>query len=362
MARKSAIHVTNADVAAAEYRRDARTDRQTHATPAPIGLMSMSEWRERRGQLPLAVKRPDGTLNRSEDSLLKRATDAARLELRGASYSPDDRADVAAQIVADVLTETDGAPPRRDSRRVTLTALCDRAKTARRSIERQRARDDAKAQTDAERYALSADALGIDFTPAEHAAIVARSSAAAAERAALAGMRLIGLEPDAQSPIFTLFYVWARGASPEVCAAERGVSHGAWRVRQSRGAKLLRSAYSAAELLSLVTLGSRKVGGTTVYVMADDSREAHGRTRMLAPDWRDRADTYPAEVVTAKLAREDRVHHMTARKRRGSADVQARETADALARLGRALAGQGRRERPAAKRSTLAEARRQDGE
>lgn len=363
MARKTAVHTTNAELAAAEHRADERTDRQVNATPMPTGLMSLAEWRERRGLLPLAVKRDDGTLNRSADSLLNRATNAARLELRGASFSPDDRADVAAAIMADVLTETGGSAPRADSPRVTLTALCDRAKTLRRSLERQRARDDADAQAAAARYALTADALGIDQTPAEHVAIVGRSSVAAAERAALAAMDAIGLDTGGENvtdtPVFALFYVMARGESPEVCAAERGVSHGAWRVRQSRGAKLIHATYSASEVLARLTLGARMIDGQPVYVTRDDSREAGSRTRMLAPDWRDRADTLPCDVTSGRLSRAERVHHMTARKRRGSAETQARETAAALARIGRALSGD-RRERPAAATSTLAAARRED--
>lgn len=356
MARKTAVHTTNAEVAAAEYAADARKDRA--ATGVPTGLVSLAALRERRGIM-------------TERALLKRAQDAARLELRGENYGADDRADVAATIIADVLAENHGTPPRSESPKATLTAFCDRAKTLRRSLQRQRARDDSDAQRAAESHALSADALGADSTPAKHAAIVGRSSADAAARAASAICAELKLPDEDKSPHWTLFYVWARGESPEVCAAERGVSFAAWRVRQTRGAKFVRGFYGASELLTRLTLGAATRSNGLVYVLRDDSHKARDRTRLLAdvsmrPDgatlggqvvfhWRE------SPAVPAPISRREdasiRVHHMTAKKARG--DVL-QHRADAHRNMARAAAAGSRREKASKRVSDLARGMRQD--
>jgi hypothetical protein len=351
MARKSAIRISNAEIAAVEYAKAARRDQLAAENGKQgIDLLHRIAAEDRRERLGLMAER----------DLLKRAADAARLELRGASFSPDDRQDVAAQIVADVLEMIGGGMPRHDDRRVSLTALCDRAKTLRRSIERQRARDDISAQDDANRYATSAAALGIDTdeTPAERAALLAAESADAAAHAASALCRMLRLAAEPDSAVWCHFYVLARGKSPEDCAAERAVSWGAWRVRMSRGAKLIRAAYSATELVRRLTLGAQwSATGELIYVREDRSAEAGSRTRMLADvssaeHWRDYQPT-DSPITERELPKSERVHHVTARKRRGSEAEQAQQRADSLRRIGAHYARESRRERSVARTSAL---------
>src|SRR5581483_1594301 len=235
----------------------------------------LAAWRERHDFMTAA-------------ELLKLARSAARLELRGQNYSADDRADVAAAIVAAVLEHTGGAMPRRESDRVKLGRLCGDAKNYRRAIDTRREHDSAEAQRAAAAESLTAAALGhrATATPAEHAAIVARSATLAAERAASAICAELGLPAETDSALWSVLYQWARGATGEVCAAERGVTWGAWKVRQTRGARLMRETFTAAALMSRLTLGAIVAeDGSVTFTLADDSREAHGRTPIMAPDW-----------------------------------------------------------------------------
>lgn len=345
MARKTAIRTDNQAERLAEYRGDALKD----ATPAPetaidrTGLHRAPEvGRIERGQL-------------EPHEFLKLAMSAARLELRGAMFSADDRQDVAATVMLAVLEETGGALPRADSPRVALGRLCGDVKNARRSIERRRARWETEAAELAAVQALAPDALGADASPAKHVAIVQRSGAKLAERAALSIMAELNLPADVDSAAFTVLYVWTRGLSPEQCAAERGVSFGAWRVRQTRGAKFIREFYGAAELTSKLTLGaSTGADGTVTYVLEDRSRSAHSRTRMLAdlkdaPHWRERgAET---EVTKSKLSAAERVHW---RKRRAHRTDTLEATGAALTALARAHAQTARgAERSAARTSAV---------
>lgn len=338
MARKTAIRITNAEARAEEYKTDARKD--APSAPSKAGLLpSLAEMRAARGQM-------------TETDLLKLCKSAARLEMRGAMYSADDRLDVAADIMAAVLTETGGAMPRTDSERVKLGRLCGDAKNRRRSIDARRQRDQLDAETRAAEYALSSAAIGADHTPARHVAIVARAGELAAARAATAVCAELGLDVAEDSPAWTVFYVWTRGASPEVCAAERGATWGTFRVRMTRGAKFVRGFYGVAELVSKLTLGATLTDDGLVYVCEDASREAHNRTPIMAPDWRADAKLADDEITTSRC----KVRPKRARER-AKGDVLA-ETARALASLGRTYAidaeRRGARERSATRDSALA--------
>lgn len=336
MARKTAIRITNAEARAEEYKTDARKD--APMAPNTAGLLpSLAEYRAARGMM-------------EADELLKLCKSAARLELRGAMYSPDDRLDVAADIMAAVMVETRGALPRRASERVKLGRLCGDAKNRRRSIDARRERDRIDAEARASEYALSAAAIGADHTPARHVAIVARAGALAAARAATAVCEELGLPAPEDSPAWTVFYVWTRGASPEVCAAERGATWATFRVRMSRGATFVRKFYGLAELVSRLTLGATLTDDGLVYVTEDASREAHNRTPIMAPDARATDGAEHEVTVTRCKVRPKR------ERERAKGDVLA-ETSAALGRLGRAYAldaeRRGRKERAAATESAL---------
>jgi hypothetical protein len=305
MARKTAIRITNAELRAEEFKADARKDIVPVVRTGDIksGLPTLADFRADRNMLPAGVLRPDGTLDMRADSLLRRANSAASLELRGANYSTEDRADVAATIVADVLALAGGlklAPENArpstdknsgisaDSPKVTLTALCDRAKTLRRSIDRQRQHDCAGEKVAREKRALQPAALGIkpDDTTAKHAAILGRASVAVARRATDSVFRdLFKLADDGEvdrgKPSWATLYQWVRGETAEVCAAENGVELSAWKMRANRGGKTIRETWTSAELAARLTLGAtdKQVIGTTLpdeYVCAGaDSAHAY---------------------------------------------------------------------------------------
>lgn len=351
--RKTAIRTTNAEERLTEARTDARKDRKPRQLDAAAGLLpTLAQWREERGQM-------DGR------ELLKLAKSAARLELRGAMYSADDRADVQAAIVARVLGLTCGALPRHDSARVKLGRLCGDAKDFRDAIDSRRERDRIDSETRSLELAESAAGLGIDSTPADHVAIVARSSVRAASLAADAIAAELGLPAETDSAAWRVLYQWARAETGEVCAAELGVTWGAWKVSAGRGAKFLRGFYSAAALLDRLTLGARIGADGIIYSLRDDSREAHSRTRLLAdvstaPHWRegtdagtrperplDRASARAACVVTRCKVRRKRD------RERAKGDVRA-ATAAALGKLAREHAAGARREKSTARHSALA--------
>jgi hypothetical protein len=298
------------------------------------------------------------------DALLKRARDAARLEVRGVAYSAEDRADIAAAIVADVIAEL-GPSPRADSERVTLTAFCGRAKTLRRSLDRQRARDAADAAQSAHTYAQSASALDPHgkrgAIPARLLELAASRDARAAERATAAALQTLGLsaaDHPADSPVWIALYQWTRGGTSEQTARERGMSAVLVRKRQMIGAKFLRGFYSADALASRFTLGAARVADGIVYVCEDRSQEAHGRTPLLAdvpsaPHWREgtaagqraeRAESADAAREACRVSR-TRVRPKRERDRaRGTAAEQRQRRADALAAIARDYARAARRE------------------
>jgi hypothetical protein len=391
MSRKTAVRVTESaaiaeregieNLAAKQVASDARKDAASTAqTGIDCGLMTLADWRAQRGQM-------------SAYDLLKLARSAARLEMRGANYSADDRADCAAEIVRRVLLDTGGAMPRRESRKVTLTALCGEARNLRDSLDRQRRRDAADAERAAIDYSLSADAIGAapDDTPAKHVAIVARYGEDAAERAVGAVLALLFPAPagsiaarypaadaariahlhPADSPVWLTLYQWVTGATSEQVGERRGMSRPLAAKRLAAGAKFLRGFYSAEDLASRLTLGASIAAGRLTYSMADLSREAPHK---MAPDiaehfrrdvcWREGTDNgrradRPQDADSARavctLSRQNVRPKRERERAKGSGAYRLARQADALTSLARLHAQTARRrERAAASQSDLA--------
>lgn len=286
--------------------------------------------------------------------------DAAADAIR-APYGPSDRDDCAADlygdIVARIAAETEprrhgrpadvlayiarvaaapevrqsAAMPKRDDNRVTFTALRNRAHDWRRKLET--AREYEALMTGADRAPEDADAV-----PAEYIAAGARQDQNRARGAATEACRLLGLAPgsdEAPSPVWSVFYVWARETEAADCAAELSMSPDALHQRVSRARKVIRERLTAAELIARLTDGAPVIAadGTLTYALRDESRDARNRTRMLASEPRT-APEKASEVHTSKTAPDPEA---TARR---IARKSAREDAKARRRLGRALARQ----------------------
>lgn len=307
---------------------------------------------------------PLSTLRAMRDQMterehLARCRDAARRELRGSSYSPDDRADCASAILVAGLSETHGATPRRSDPRHSLTAYCHRAQNWRVSLQRSRERDHADALRAED--AAARDILGVladadplpEPTTADEAHAVARAVAArlgVAESAPAVDLlcRLARTDPSTRRPPTQAAY-----------AAERGCSLAALKQRESRAERDLRSRYGDAATLLRTLHGEVNpaaridpLDGSTVWLIgyADHSRAAttHGKTvagRMisdLAADWRTGTDggAYPrrpldkADAQAVCTLRKVR----TRKPRHGTPAERLQAEADALRQLGRALA------------------------
>lgn len=303
--------------------------------------------------LPLDVQRAIRGIM-SDAELVKLCASAARLEMRGANYSPEDRADAAAQLAADVLAECHGSPPRATDRHYSLTALCGRARNLRRSLDRQRQRDAAEAaqRADAELWTVAplaslADVLAADaLTPDEGAAIAARVCAR--------------LDLDDVANAADLIARLVRGVTGETVAAERDCAPATIRQRERRAAQTIRQRYPNAAAL---------IAAVADVVTPDQSREArgHGETvggamlRAAANDWRTGTanGAAPTRPDTAEQARA-LCAMRKARGRRKHRETPAAEQSASLARLGAALARErtdGQRERSAAARAARAETR-----
>lgn len=310
MARKTAIHVTNAEVAAAEYRADARRD------AAPVHRVPPST-----RQILAALR---GAM--TERELLSRGRDAAYCELRGAAWSAEDRTDCAAEVVWTVLQRTGGAMPGRDDRRFSL-AICRKiAQDWRRSNLARIARESAEADQAAAEYAASSaavtDAL---ITNPEYLRRAAAQSIGAARAAALRAAANLGLADATSAAVQAVVYQWLRDRTGEQCAAENGVTHATWKTRHSRGARMLRD-FSAADLIGRLTdttvielalPPTEDDARPTLVVVATEDRSApargHGDTftgrkiKEDAADWRDgTADgtrpTRPEDAAAARAA------------------------------------------------------------
>lgn len=274
-------------------------------------LLTLKQLREQRDAL-------------TETELMRRCQDAARLELRGAQFSPDDRLDVAADIMLDVLVSTGGAPPNREDRRYSLTVLCGRAANCRRSIESRRKRDDTAATEEQDSNAWAIDGLTPDVS------LPAEVTASEATHAAVEACKRLGLD-DSRAPMLALFYGYARDLPGPVVAAELGLSPNAYDVACCRARTLIREQYPTATAFLKALIGESvpvvdPMTGETVlrYVQQDDSSPAHGRTHLLAKAWRDGTDNGDWPVRQSSESRRE--------------DVPLQEQADSLRRLGYALA------------------------
>lgn len=274
-------------------------------------LLTLAQLRERRDAL-------------TERELLDRCKDAARLELRGADFSPDDRLDVAADLMLRVLGETAGAPPSRDDRRYSLTVLCGRAANARRKLQRQREHDDAATQAEQDRHAWSVEALTPDLIDSAPEPISAATASEAADVAAWRLSKAPHSVADRRGYVNLWRYLYGvvRDLPEPIIAHELGLTDKAYSVSCSRARVALRERYpSAVDLVrALIDLGAS--------VTDDASKAAHDRTHLLAHDWREGTDAgnWPARPIDKAHA--DAV--CTVRHRRAAPKTADRATRRAL--------------------------------
>lgn len=314
------------------------------ATTKQPNLLTLSQLREIRGAM-------------SGEDLLRRCRDAARLEMRGAMFSTDDRLDCAAHIMADGLTETGGALPNATDARHSLGSYCKRAQTVRRSVLRERERKTLAAQLEADRAAWTVDALTPDYV---HEPLIStpQTAAAMADRLChrLAQAPHSVCDGKAYANVWRLLYGYARDLPGAVVAHEIDLSPNAYDVACNRARSSIRKRYPQAIDWMRALIGEPiptvdHMSGEPVwrYVLTDASREAHSRTHLLAADWREGTDggSWPTRPTDADAARavctvtRKRAAPVTASKARKQADKQAgghdQATADALRRLGYAI-------------------------
>jgi hypothetical protein len=377
MARKTAIHITAAELNTAEHAADERRDIAADKAEVArtLALPTLAELRAARGML-------------TEDELWQRCLSAARLEMRGKDYSYEDRVDCASELWRTTWLDNGQTLPRGDDERYSLTVQCGRASNYRRSLDRQRAQDAKRAKEAAEAIAASPAGLGIvrDDTLAKHAAILARydeHTKAAAVSAVCETLALPEMTaPD--EPVWLTLYQWVTAQTAAQVAADRNMGQKLAEKRIAAGAKFLRGFYSPVELASKLTLTAadyapRTLAGATdertviggsgtahsyaldygetvaapmaalPLVMADDSRTAHGRTPIMAAsaaNWREgtdggehahRAET-AAEAKAACRVTTLAAEHVRPADERTEAEKQ-QHKADALRALGRAARG-----------------------
>lgn len=264
--------------------------------------------------LPLDIQRRMRGIM-SERELLSLCRDAARREMRGANYSPDDKADCASVLMVTALVECSGTPPRSADRRYSLTAMCGRAKNYRRGLERERARDAADAAEQAESELWSVDPL------AEYADAILNARPTMAEAAELGDIAVKRLSVGDILGAADLLTRLAMDVTSEVYSETIEVAHATYRQRESRAAKAIRQRYpdAASMLRELADMNPRPrldpMDGSTVWWIGyrDHSRPAvtHGKTwsgkllRNLAAEWRTgTAGGYRADrPVDAEMAR-----------------------------------------------------------
>jgi hypothetical protein len=291
-----------------------------------MSLLTIQDLRARRGQI-------------TEQELLKRCKDAARLEMRGSNYSPEDRQDCASQIMVDGLAETKGAPPMADDQRHSLAAYCGRAKNVRRSLIRDRERDQTETEAQSLARAWSIDAL----MPDDVAEIEPVSEAEAWQMVDKIAARLA---IDCDQNIATLFYGYIRDMPGPAIAAELEISANAYDVRCLRAKDKIRKSYPTAKSFLRMLVGEPTIvvdpmTGEPVlrFSRTDDSKAAHDRTHLLAEDWRSGTDggSWPTRPENAEDAR--RVCEIRHRSggRRKPREISPQVEADALLRLGQAL-------------------------
>jgi hypothetical protein len=252
-------------------------------------MLTLKQLRDRRCQI-------------TETELWQRCKSAARLELRGKSFSSDDRDECAAKIMAQGLEDTSGSLPLRDSPRHTLSAYCGRAKNHRRSLEAQRARDDQQAMMELDQSAWADIEVDI-YEPREIDRYEATLISAGIVRRL--GMHLGG-------DVAKLFYRYVRDLPSADCAEELGMTVPAYDMACSRARVLVRAAYpGAVDFLDALAGGSTywqdPMTQTAIlrFVLHDDSSEAkHGPSRLLVRPWREGTDNgeYPLRPENRTVA------------------------------------------------------------
>lgn len=292
----------------------------------------------------MPVKDVKHRITLSEEELLKRCRDAARMALRSELWSADDKEECTAHLVLTVLeamalngqgarrasdgtTLVAGELPRRNDPRWSFTALKRAAGDWRDATDRQRDRDallggdetvtvhvdrDESELCPLDRWTLqpvSADGYRAADENQGMARIRTAVSAACAELGFPAGT------DENPSPAYCLMYEWIAERSAEESASDLGVSWSAWRKRTSRARKSILETYPDASDLIAVLAGvpvratrdltffhgkrtamgpAYKVPpiltGQLMFSTTDASREiAHtdGLKGTLALDWRD---------------------------------------------------------------------------
>lgn len=294
----------------------------------------------------------------TESELLKRCRSAASLEMRGSSYSHEDRADCAAALMLAALDATAGLCPAKDDSRWTLTMQCGRARNFRRALDSERKRDQLAADIAADIAANSIDALMPDAHGLDPDASPSDPAVAAAQVTDLALTRL-GYGDSAPVSVRTLIYRQLRrmdDASPALIAGELSIGEGTVDRRAQEGRKRIKRDYPHA-IDFLRALIDAEPTASLAYSHDDLSRPAptHGKTvagrelRQRAAEWRTGTDAgdYAQRATSAEHAREvcevthQRPAPVKASKARARADKLAggerQATADALRRLGLAL-------------------------
>ena len=291
--------------------------------PQKTNLLTLAQLRFMRGAM-------------TERELMHRCKDAARLEMRGNMFSPDDRLDCASKIMLDGLETTNGAPPRGDDPKHSLGAYCKRAQTYRRSVERQRDRDQGQTIAEQDATAWSSDALIPDT-------VLEQRTEAESMHVAVDISRRLGLNASA-TPILTLFYGFARDLPSAVVALELGLSPNAYDVQCCRARAAIREQYpTAADLLAALVGPTSPVldpmTGEIVlrFCKHDDSQPAHDRTHLLAVEPREGTDAGNWPQRPENRSQADAVCTMSAGIAVKGNKISPQVEADSLRRLGYAL-------------------------
>jgi hypothetical protein len=269
----------------------------------------------------------------TDESLWKLCREAASYAVRP-PFTPDDRADCAAELMTSALAavQTDaptvrrgspdapivrhGSPasvlwfigqnldrdeasittrqlasmPRVSDSRFTFTALANRAADWRRSEVAARERAELGAGRDSAHHDEPSPAVD----PTVHARKLAEISTRAARIVAIEATESLGMDPgtDAEpSAVCCLLYQWARCIDGEQAASELGVGFAAWRKRTSRAAKQVRESYSLPELLAAIA-GEPCQTGRELFATTNGKRVRGGhdataaKSRIIAAgDW-----------------------------------------------------------------------------
>lgn len=285
MARKTAIYLRSAEIAADEYRRAAKRDNETDGRALSTADV-LAEWRAKRDLM-------------KKEELLSRASDAARLSMRGKEYSAEDRKDCAAEIVWRVLASmpTRGIMPNRGDKRYDLATMRGWAQNYRRSIDRRRANDQ-RGVDEQSRHRASTWTDALDSIDLDTMADAAKDERALSADAADAACDRLGVPTG--GAIWARLYQYASGETADRCADRLGVNRATWASRVRSGATMLRALYSESGELLTELCGAATVvasDGTLRYSLANDRGTADKRSTMagrMTP--REREGTNGGEV------------------------------------------------------------------